>query len=258
MQFAEFGHHQLGTQLQAGRATGAPPGRVLALNDLQRRRAQLVQQRHQVGLELEQWVGGVLHPMLGRMRRQQGGDRRPLVLRLVAPEVGADLEQGGVGEALAGIAGGGLDQIGQGRGPHAVEVGGDGVGQHQRGLAAAEQRGVGGAHEAPADALAIAARRHRAAGVTHAALAKGEHAAGRPDHRRQGVGGQAVIALDPGDLFDQIGLAFHVAAPRRRGDLIAGDREAQAGEDAVDPLCGQVQSGKFAHIGTVEGDRPGW
>src|SRR6185369_14006725 len=102
------------------------------------------------------------------------GDGGPLILRLVAPEVRANLEESGVGEALAGVAGRGLDQVRQGRGTHAVEFRGDRVGQPQLLVAAAELPGPGRAHEAPGDRLGIAAGGQRAAGITHARLANGE------------------------------------------------------------------------------------
>ena len=67
--------------------------------------------------------------------RALAGGRRVLVLR-------ADLEQRRIGEAARLVARGRVDQVGQDRGPHRVELGGDRVQQPQVGAAAAEALGL--------------------------------------------------------------------------------------------------------------------
>ena len=66
-----------------------------------------------------------------------GGDQ--LVLRPVALEDLADLEQRQIGDAAVGIALRGGDQAGQQARPHVGQVGRDRIGERQFGLAAAEQ-----------------------------------------------------------------------------------------------------------------------
>ena len=51
--------------------------------------------------------------MPGGVRGDQAGDGRALILRSVAQIDRADFEQGDVGVAARGVAGGRLDQVGQ-------------------------------------------------------------------------------------------------------------------------------------------------
>jgi len=85
----------------------------LALDHLKRGRAHLVEQGHQVGLQREQRIALRAVPAAGRVRRDQGGDDGQLVGRLVALEGGANLEERRVREALAGVAGRRVDQVGR-------------------------------------------------------------------------------------------------------------------------------------------------
>ncbi len=215
-----------------------PPGRVRTLGGLQGRRPQLVQQGHQVGLQCEQRVIAAPVPAPGRMGGDQAGHHRRLTLRRVAAIDGADLEQGHIGEPLARVAPGRLDQVGQDRGPHAVQVRGDRVGDHQGLIAAAEQARRLARQEAPADGLGETKGRHGPPRGPHPALAHAQHAAGGAGHLGKRLDGQGAIALDAGDLFDQVGAAFDVAPPGGRGDLAALHSEAQVPQDLVDALIG--------------------
>ena len=80
-----------------------------------------------------------------------------------AVEGGADLEQQQVGEAARGVARRGRQQRRQQRRAQRIEIGGDGIGQLARIIAAAEQRGLVARDEAEADALVEAARGNGAA-----------------------------------------------------------------------------------------------
>ncbi len=158
MQLADLGDHRLGAQLQPPRTARMPPGRGLSLRQLQRAggRAELVQKGVEISLQGEQILRGPVVPPPGRVRRQHGRHGGALVLRPVAGEHRAGLEQGHVREAARGVSPDGLDQRRQDRWTHAVELGGDRVGQPQLGLAASEQhcRLVG--DERPGHRLAVA------------------------------------------------------------------------------------------------------
>ena len=188
------------------------------------------------------------------MGRNQPCNHHRLALWRVVPIDRADLEQGDIGEALAGVAAGRLDQIGQGRGAHAVQVGRDRIGDHQGVIAAAEQPSRLPRQEAPGDGLGKAHGGHGPPGCAHPTLAQAQHPAGRPGHVGQGLDGQGAIALDPGDLFHQIGPALHVAAPGRRRDLCAVHGETQIRQNLVDTCVGQGKAGELAHIASVESD----
>ena len=56
------------------------------------------------------------------------------------------------------------------------------------------------------------------AGDADLGLTRAQHAARRGALIRQGGVGQGVEAFDAGDLFDQVGGTFDIAAPGRRGD----------------------------------------
>ena len=77
------------------------------------------------------------------------------------------------------VARGGVDQVGQDRGPHRVELGGDRVQQAQIRAAAAETLGLPARQERPGDRLVHAARAERAARQRHAALQRRRAPAGR-------------------------------------------------------------------------------
>jgi hypothetical protein len=93
-----------------------------------------------LGVENVSRFGGAVPvpPAAGRPGRAGAHTARhiALIFRFLATEDLADLEQGGVAEAAGGVARGRLQQVGQDRGPHGVEIGGDGIGQLHRRLVA--------------------------------------------------------------------------------------------------------------------------
>ncbi len=112
-----------------------------------------------------------------------------------------------------GVTATGFEQVGQGRGPHAVQFRSDGIGQHQGVGATAEQGRPILAHERPGDGFGIAHGGERSAAGAGLGLLRRQHAArtridGRQRRRRNGV-----EAMDAGDFLDQIGLAFDIATP---------------------------------------------
>ena len=135
VQLAELGQHRLGPELQPRRAARLPPGRgsPWATCRLADRRAELVQQRHQVALQREQRRPRRRRPSAaGACGASDGGDRGALVAAARSPaNTGPISNRAHVGEAALGVAAGRLDQVRQDRGAHAVELGGDRVGQHQ-------------------------------------------------------------------------------------------------------------------------------
>ena len=149
MEFAERGEHPV-AQLQHAGPAGVVPARRFG-GDLQAgdRRTGRIQRRQGIGLGVEGIDGArcivplAFVPVAGA---QACGNRR-LILRLVAGELRADLEQGDVGRTAVGVPARGLDQVRQNRRPHDVEIGRDRV--FQRGLRrrAAEQVGMAGIHK---------------------------------------------------------------------------------------------------------------
>jgi len=98
--------------------------------------------------------------------------------------LGADLEEGAVGEPAIGIAPRGAGKVGQDRRTHDLEIGADRVDQAQLGLGAAEQRRVARRHEGEGHRLDEAACRQGAADEADAALRRIE---GRPWQRRRAL-----------------------------------------------------------------------
>ena len=200
--------------------------------------------------------------MAGGVGGDQGGDDRALILGAVAQIDGADLEQGRVGEAARGVARRRLDQVRQGRGAHTVQIGRDGVLQHQPVVSPAEQGRGRLLGEGPGDGLGIAQGRQGPARRADAGLTRAQHPAGGTGDLGQGRVGQAVETLDPRDFFDQIGPALDVAPPRRRGHDpgfgLTGrrgrDQEAELAQDGPDPVVVQVHARQTLHIGGVEGE----
>ena len=123
-------------------------------------------------------------------------------------------------------------------------------------LAAAEQLGLRLCDERPGDRLDQAARGQRALGAAGAQLDRGEdRLAGRIaaiERRKR----HAIDADDPHDLFDDVGLALHVRAPRRHGDLddraVAGDGEAEMAEDAAHLDQRHLDAGQPLHLSRAE------
>ena len=162
-------------------------------------------------------------------------DQRLAGRRIVAIER-TELEQRHVGIPAIGVAPRGRHEPGQQRRPHRVEIGADRVDEPQLRLGAAEQLGLARRDERERHRLGQAARGEGAADELGASLRRGQRRARQrriavERHRRD-----LVVALDPEDFLDEIGLALDVAAPGRRLDReIAArqalDREAERGQD---------------------------
>uniref|UniRef100_A0A0N5A6U2 PE-PGRS family protein n=1 Tax=Parastrongyloides trichosuri TaxID=131310 RepID=A0A0N5A6U2_PARTI len=259
VQGAELDDDVLGPQLQPGGAAGVPPVAVPPLRQLQGadRGADLLQHGQQVALQGEQGVFIRSAPVPVGVRRDQPGDDRALAVRLIVQIDGADLEQGDIGVAARGVARRRLDQVRQGRGPHAVQISRDGVLQHQPLIAAAEQGRDRLLGEGPGDGLGIAQGRQGATGRAHPRLTRAEHPAGGRCDGRQGRIRQRGVALDAGDLLDQIGRALNIAAPgrrRHRPGRTAHDGEAQGEQDLEDPVVAEVHARQALHIGRIKGE----
>ena len=164
------------------------------------------------GLQAGEGLGRGLHPDRLIGGRPEGLPRQ---------EHGAHLVQGHVLEAAGGVAPHGLQQVRQQRGPQPAELGGDGVGQAHHPLGRAlglrggsEQAVLRLGHERVRQHLGeTAAGQH----VRHAAalgLGAGQSAPGRSDG--QG-GGDAVEAVQAGDLLHVVLGHAQVVPPRRRG-----------------------------------------
>ena len=157
------------------------PGRAAA-DELQAAHgnAQGDQQRHDVSLGVKGVHGGCAGRPVATCARGLGAapaDRRrahALVRLAIALENLADFEQSGVAQALVRIALDGGDQARQQGGPHVRQLRCDGVGQRQRGRAAAKERGAGLGDEGPGHRLDEPARRQRAPGEAGALLQQGE------------------------------------------------------------------------------------
>uniref|UniRef100_A0A0N4Z854 NAD-dependent epimerase/dehydratase family protein n=1 Tax=Parastrongyloides trichosuri TaxID=131310 RepID=A0A0N4Z854_PARTI len=247
VQGAELDDDVLGPQLQPGRTAGVPPVTIRALRQLQGGDggADAFQQRQQVALQREQGIFPRPAPVAVCVRRDQTGDDGALAGRLVVQIDGADLEQGDVGVAARGVARRRLDQVRQHRRAHAVQIRRDGVLQHQPLVPAAEQGRDRLLGEGPGDGLGIAQGGQGTTGRAHARLTRAQHpAGGRGDGRQRRVG-QGGVALDTGDLLDQIGGALDVTAPRRRRHRpgrAAHDGEAQGEQDLEDPVLAEVHA----------------
>ena len=159
--------------------------------------------------------------------------------------------------AARGVACRRLDQIGQGRGPHAIQIGGDGVFDPQAVVAAAEQGRSRLPGEGPGHRLGIAHGRQRPPGRPHPCLTRAQHALRRRAQIGQGGRRQGAVALDAGDFFHQIGRSLDVPAPGRRRHspgCSAHDLEPEPGQDSGNPVVIQCQPGQRGHPGRVEGE----
>ncbi|MNE15726.1 hypothetical protein D3C80_1086470 [compost metagenome] len=192
-----------------------PPALVGPLRQLQRgdRRADLLQQGEQVALEAEQGVLARAAPVTVGVGRDQAGDDGALTVRLIIQIDRTDLEQGRVGVTARGVARRRLDQVGQDRRPHAVEVRRDGVFQHQTIIAAAEQGGRRLLGEGPGHGLGVAQGGQGPPGDADAGLTRAEHAARMAGDLGQGRVRQGAEALDTRHLLDQISAPLDVATP---------------------------------------------
>ncbi len=170
---------------------------------------------------------------------QPDGDRR-LTLRRVVAIIRADLEECAVGETAVGVAPRRADQVGQDRRAHDLELGADRVDEAQLGRHAAEEFGLARRHERKGDRLDEPTRRERAAHEADATLHRRQ---GRPRQGRLACEGHRrdrIVAVNAQDLLDEVGLAFDIAPPGRRGDhgraVALVDAEAERLEEA--PLLG--------------------
>ena len=173
----------------------------------------------------------------------------------------ADLEERQIVEAARLVAGGGAQQAGEKRGAHVAHLGADRVLEPCRLSSAAEQTRRLGVDEAVGDAFVVAGRRDAATDGTLAGLRRGQDRAGDAGGAGQRFAFELGERRDPGDLFDEIGLALDVGAPGWRGDLetvaVGGHGEAEGGEDAR--LLGRrdLHADEADHAGGVERVGPG-
>ncbi len=152
-------------------------------------------------------------PGPGLVRRANGGDGWLLAAGLQALVDRPDFEQAHARKTARGIAAGRFEQVGQGRGPHAVQFRGDGIGQHQGVITPAKQGRPVLAHERPGDGFGIAQSRQRPAAGARLGLWRRQHAARTRIDDGQGYRRNGVEAMDAGDVLDEVGLAFDIAAP---------------------------------------------
>ena len=155
----------------------------------------------------------------------------------------ADFKKPEIAHAIGGVPSGRCDKVDQQRRPQGVEIGGDPVDQNRVARrAAAKGAAPKRSHERPGHRLhqpvsgeRVAENRERgaAAGSMAGRATTGLSGSG---HRRNGV-----VANDPGDLLDEIRLAFDIGAPARHGNAtlkslvpalaLASDLEAEGIED---------------------------
>ena len=269
MQLAEIAQDVLGAELQRAAAAGVEPGRAAA-DELQpaHGHAQGGEQRHDVSLGVEGVHGGCAGRPVATCARRLGAapaHRRrahALVCLAVSLEDLADLEQGGVAQALVRIALHSGNQSRQEGGPHVRQIRRDGVGQRQRRRAAAKERGAGLGNEGPGHGFHEPARRQRAPRETRALLQQGEdRLADGLLLAQQGRGDHAVEARDAQHLLHQIGLALHIGAPAvdlhedpvRVGGL-GHDPEAELFEDRGHFRGGQIKPGEALDLAPGELD----
>jgi len=175
-------------------------------------------------------------------RRRRG----ELILRLIALEDLADLEQAHVAKTAVGVVLRGREQTRHQARPHIGELRGDRIGKREP--AAAEQFRALLIGERPGHRLDQPARGECALGAAGAHLALGQHRLARALAAIERGGGNAIDAENPHDFLDDIGLALDVGAPRRHRDLelriLPGDREAERAEHAPHLLRVGVQAGE--------------
>ena len=176
-------------------------------------------------------------PLRGRKAVANAGCRDQLILRPVALEHLADLEQRHIGKAAIGIGLRRGDQTRQQARPHVGQIGRDRIGERELGLAAAEQFGMRLGDERPRHRLDHAARGQRALGAAGAQLDRREDRLARRVAAFERRHRHLVDADNAHDLLDDVGLAVHVGAPGRHRDLHhragAGHHEAEMAEDAL-------------------------
>ena len=142
-------------------------------------------------------------------------------------------------EAAPRVALRGGDEAGHEARTHVGEIGGDRIGERQRGRAAAEHFGLRLGDERPGHRLAQAERGERALGEAGALLQQRQnrprHARVEPRQRRRR---HAVEADDAHDLLDDVGLALDVGAPVGNDRLAVLDAKPRRARIASPSLCG--------------------
>ena len=207
-----------------------PPAVELAVDLRPRRGAHGGEDRLGVGLGVEGIDRAAAAEGIARGARpdQKAGELHRLLARLAAREHRADLEQRKVHEPARLIACRGGQQTGQQVGAQMRHFRADRVLDPHRRLAAAEQPRGALVDEAVGHALVVAERRRGPPRRTLPALEGRQHRL-----RHAGARTRQRLALEPaqrgdaGDLFDQVGLALHVRAPRGHRRHIAVEHEPQ-------------------------------
>ena len=169
-----------------------------------------------------------------------------LRLRHAALEGRADLEQHQIVKAARLIARRRRQQRRQQRGPQRIEIGGDGIFELARVVAAAEQRGVGARDEGKADRLVEAARGQRCgarcgrgAGPASAPAARWRAAAtAAPTAHGRGRGCARLLPPDRRGRRRRCARRAASPAGRRR----ARHREAETGQDADDLVLRHIEA----------------
>ena len=191
-------------------------------------------------------------PARGREPAPHAARRDQLILGPVALEDLPHLEQRGIDEAAIGVALAGRHEARDQARAHVRQIRCDRVGERKLGLAAAEQFGLRLCDERPVDRLDHAARGQRALGAAGAQLDRGQDRLARCVAAIERRKRHAIDADDPHDLLDDVGLALHVGAPGRHGDLddraIAGDGEAEMAEDPADLDQRHLDAGQPLHL----------
>ena len=175
-----------------------------------------------------------------------------LVVGSVAQIDRADLVKRRICETPVGVTPRRFDQVGQDRGPHTVQFGGDRIGQHKLSLTASKQ-GCGALFgEGPGQGLVIAGGGQGAARDANAGLEWVQNTAGWALHIGQWGRGQGVEASDACHFLNQIRLAADIAPPGRRGNFVAFGVEAKRAQDFQGTAVRQVQPCQLLHIGRIK------
>ncbi len=197
-----------------------PGGRLSRKLQILDRHAGGVERRQRVGLGIEDGnrAPGIV-PALGPGRaRAHTGRHQSLALGRVVAVLRPDLEERAIGDAPIGVAPRRIEQIGQDRGPHDVEIGADRIEQFQAFHDAAEISRLFQGHEGIGHGFDQAARSQRPPHETRAALRGQERRLGQGLFPRQGDRRDVLVAVDAQHLLDETGLALDIGAPGGRLD----------------------------------------